>query len=409
MRILFLLTESPAPADNGTRIISYNRLRLLSRAGFNCAMAIIGSTSTEDKIALADFCRQEHIEFLGEFPLPQRNRIGLAIVSLLTFTPYFVNRYYSKNLDGALQKLIQSWQPDTLHYDTISLAKYSRTPHTGAHLVAGAHDSYTLTLDNEFKKRHLTLFRKLYKYYQYFVVKRFERSVYSRFDAIHLMSHADANALEAIGVKSKLMTIPNGVSHHIQPTNIALNPRHLLFVAKLADDNLSALNQFVQHAWPSIKAANPGIMLKVVGRITPASELLKQQLNDPQIQFIGFVADLNTAYTLGQVALVPINKNCGIINKAVEAMAAGLVVVGFEACFTALTEASNGEHYLAGRTFAELAQHVNTILMDANKAQKIGTAASAIASQYYSWETRSDAFAALYTPTVQPVPALAAL
>jgi glycosyltransferase involved in cell wall biosynthesis len=98
---------------------------------------------------------------------------------------------------------------------------------------------------------------------------------------------------------------------------------------------------------------------------------------------------------------VPINKNCGIINKAVEAMAAGLVVVGFEACFTALTQARNGEHYLAGNTFQDLTAHINRALNSPDQATKIGTAAQQVAHKFYSWDTRSQAFKKLYS---QPKP-----
>lgn len=397
MRLLFLLTESPYPADNGTRIISYNVIRLMRASGHQCALVIIGSSSDEDKMTLAGFCREYSVENLGEYPLPSHNAKLTALYSVVSHTPFFVNRYFSKTLDVTIQSLINHWKPDAVHYDTICLTKFSRPIKSGTKAIASVNDSYTLTLKNEIWNSHLSFWRILYKRYQYYIVKRHERRAYNRFDSIHVVSQTDADSLKEIGIKTDIAVIPNGVSHEISPQNISANPPDLIFVAKLGNDNLTALSQFLYKAWPDIKAANPGIRLRIVGRKTPASQQLEKSLNDAQVEFLGFIADLNTAYKLGRISLVPINKNCGIINKAVEAMAAGLVVVGFEACFTALTEARNGEHYLAGKTFQELTAHINRILKSPDQATRIGAAAQQVASNFYSWETRSQAFKNLYS------------
>ena len=370
-------------------------------AGYECAIAIIGTLTTDEIIQYESFCAQYNIEDLGTYPLPNRTKTHLVLYSLFTHSPYFVNKYSSKRLDEILQRLINQWQPTAIHFDTICLTGFSNLLQPNIKNVASVNDSYTLTLDNEISNSHLGFWRKWYKRYQLKVVRKYELKTYQKFDVVHVVSQMDADALVSIGVNTEIAVIPNGVSHLIHPQNIQNNPGDLLFVAKLGSDNLSALNQFLVQSWPGVKAANPGIRLRVVGSKTAESQKLMESLEDEQVDFLGFVADLNSAYKLGKIAVVPINKNCGIINKAVEAMAAGMVVVGFEACFTALTQARNGEHYLGGNTFQDLTAHINSVLKSPDQANKISKAAQQVAHNFYSWDTRIQAFQKLYS---QPKP-----
>lgn len=396
MKILFLLTEPPYPADNGIRIITFNIIRLMRKLNHECAIAIVGTVSTDEKRALTQFCIEHHVKDLGEYPLPEQNKTLLALHSIVTHTPYFVNKYLSKYLEATLDKLCNHWQPDTVHYDTICLTGYSRPSNKKIKIVASINDSYTLTLENEINNSHLPKWRKWYKKYQYHVVRQYERRAYNRFDAVHVVSKKDADTLKDIGITSKIVVISNGVSHLIKHQKITQNPHNLLFVAKQAGENLSALNQFISQAWPIIKAKNPNICLQIIGRETPASLSMNKEINDPQIKFIGFVEDINDIYAKGQIAIVPINKNCGIINKAIEAMAAGLPVVGFESCFSALLEAKPGQHYLAGQSFLELAEHINFLLDNPERSEQIGLLAHELAKTYYSWEARTEALEDLY-------------
>jgi len=85
---------------------------------------------------------------------------------------------------------------------------------------------------------------------------------------------------------------------------------------------------------------------------------------------------------------VPINKNSGIINKAIEAMTAGLGVVGFHKTFEGIPEARNGENCLAVENFEEMGDVIVELMGDVEKQRSVQKAARQTAIECFSWESR---------------------
>ena len=105
--------------------------------------------------------------------------------------------------------------------------------------------------------------------------------------------------------------------------------------------------------------------LNVVGSIDSVPE---RQLRDMSaihgVYFHGFVNNLLDAYRGNSLAVIPINKNCGIVNKAIEAMAAGVLPIGFRKAFEGIPQAKNGVHFLAAESYEEIGELICLALTD---------------------------------------------
>ena len=110
----------------------------------------------------------------------------------------------------------------------------------------------------------------------------------------------------------------------------------------------------------------------------------------------GYVEKLADAYSGCGIAIVPINKTCGILNKAIEAMAAGLVAIGFESSFSGIPQAKNGLHYISARDYPDMGRSIVDVIYDIDKRCSIQKEAHSMARKHYSWDDRLGAYEQMY-------------
>ncbi len=100
-----------------------------------------------------------------------------------------------------------------------------------------------------------------------------------------------------------------------------------------------------------------------------AQDLKKQYDSQHGVNFTGYVEELAEAYRTCGIAVVPINKDCGIVNKVIESMAAGLVVVGFKKTFSGIPQAKSGVHFIEASDYEDMGNAIinlldNTVVCD---------------------------------------------
>lgn len=173
---------------------------------------------------------------------------------------------------------------------------------------------------------------------------------------------------------------------------------HILFVGiLLAGTKLGILQDFLNISWSKIRKANPRAVLHFVGRKTQGIEPLIQTAERiGGVIFEGFIESIAEVYSKARISIVPINKNCGILNKAIEAMAAGLCVVGFHKTFEGIPEAKNGENCLAVESFEEMGDTILDIMNNKEKQRSIQKSARQTAVECFSWESRRIRYQQMY-------------
>lgn len=398
MKILFVTNEVPYPPDNGVRIVSFNSMRLMHETGHSVCLAVLSNEIDSPEERLFKVNELFNTQKSWRINLPQRNPVSILFKALIKNTPFFVERYRSISFRLKLIKLIDQFRPDVIHFDTIPMIQYRDIVPGGIGTVASINDSCSLSLKNYL---HAGLYKNIefiYRFLQYKQVKQYEASVYSRFNRVHVMSDIDAEYILKIDPRIEVSVIPNGVNDDL------LKLRHedsykwdLIFVGKLGQENLWYLHKFLKFGWPLVRAAFPELQFNVVGRFDSRAEtVINAAKKIGHVHFVGYVNDLKCVYQKSGISVVPVNKNCGLINKAIEGMAAGMAVVGFANAFSGITEAIQGVHFVSAENYDSMGRKIVNLLINKNQAIKMRESAQKLASEFYSWKSRADDYEKMY-------------
>ncbi len=399
MKILFVTNEVPFPPDNGVRIVSHHAMRLMKEAGHELALATLTEEADDVAGRFASACAFCVSGMAWWMPLPRRSRVSVQLAAALHGRPFFVERYRSVPFRRRLAGLISDFRPDVIHFDIITLAQYVTVAPAGVGTVASINDSNALTLENALAQGKYRGPARVYRQVQLKQVRSYEANLYPTFDAVHLMSDVDAAYLKKLCPDTNTVVISNGVDPALfEIADRTRDSVDVIFVAKLVADNLDGLRAFLATSWPIIEAECPGIRLHIVGRVGPEAKSIRDAFaGSRNVVFHGYVARLADIYQKCGIAIVPIDKDCGIINKVIEAMAAGLAVVGLEKTFAGIREARRGQHHVTATDFSQFGHAVVDLIRDGPRRRSLQSAAHALAGEHYTWSSRAGEYERMYS------------
>ena len=398
MNILFVTNEVPYPPDNGVRIVSHHAMRLMQKAGHQLALAVLSEDLEHAEKYfphVEGFCKDEMAFWL---PLRHRHKPSLALTALVKGTLTFIKKYESNRFREELRRLITRFRPDVIHFDLIPMTQYASLTPSGTGTVASINDSLALALTNALAANRYGVCERIYRRYELTRVRQYERVEYPKFDKIHVVSEQDKLYLSRLNPDIPATVISNGVDDSLfEIADRTYGNSDILFLGQIVASNLFYIEQFLEHSWPLIRKELPDAKLHIVGKGGPENvRLCAQAKRCGGVVVRGYVERLSDAYSGCGIAVVPVDKTCGILNKAIEAMAAGLVTIGFTSSFTGIPESSNGIHHLSATNYQEIASMIIDISRYREKRCAIQRAAHRMARQHYSWETRIMALEQMY-------------
>jgi glycosyltransferase involved in cell wall biosynthesis len=398
MRILFVTNEIPFPPDNGRRIVSYHAMRLMYEAGHELALAVLTAESDNNEgrfQKVASFCADGLSWWMQ---LPERRRFEVQLRALVSRQMFFFERYRYPMFRERLFSLIEKFKPDVIHFGLLAMTQYRDLVPSGAGTIGSMNDSYSLHLENALRAGTYQGVERLYRRLQHRKSCRCEASVYPDFDVIHLMARADEEYLRSLNPAIRIAVVPNGVDHSLlEIAGHAGGSTDILFVGHLEGENLQRIEQFVERGWPTVHRECPDVKLHIVGKITAEAEHFCARVERMDgVILEGYAERLADAYRERGIAIVPVDKNCGIINKAIEAMAAGLAAIGFKNTFTGIAEAKEGEHFVAAEDYSDMGQCIVDIVRDEPRRKALQKNASQLAAKYYSWDSRGALYEQMY-------------
>lgn len=399
MNILFIANEIPSPPDNGVRIPLYNAMRLMSQARHKVALAVLTAESVEVEERLNSITTKLCNGGSLLERIPGRHPLGLQLTAILRQRLLYVERYSSDVFRKRLTGLIREFHPDVIHFDLIPMVQYWNVTPAGVGRVASINDSYALTLENALRAGYFRGFEYVYKQWQYYHTRIYEKTVYAKFHEVHVMSEIDKEYLLRLNPNLRVSVIPNGAEDSLFDLSASTRSKSdIIFVATLAGTHLKGLQRFLCRSWPIVRKHYPSITLYVVGKIGPDARKLKEEYSTfPEVRFKGYVPNLSDVYSICGIAIAPIDQNCGIVNKVIEAMAAGLAVVGFENTFAGIPQGKAGVHFVRAMDYENMGHEIVKLLGDQTRCRAIKMAAQELAQSCYSWTSRGDLYGQMYS------------
>jgi glycosyltransferase involved in cell wall biosynthesis len=263
--------------------------------------------------------------------------------------------------------------------------------------VAGLNDSITegfrdaikvITLKGWTIKKRISLF---FRWLRSWRLGAIEKRLLTPFDLILVQSKKDQQVLDRIsnGSLDRVMILSNGVDKRLFSISQDGEKNNILFVGSLKGYS-PLVELIVTDVWPSVKELYPDATFTIVGRGATKS-LLNCVSNKEGIEYIPFVRDIEDIYRNRTLAILPVRKSSGLINKVVESMAAGIPVVGDEGSFNALPGFQDGVHGIVANDVETMKIAVLKLLGHKATRLKIASSANRLIHEYFSWDDRISA------------------
>lgn len=398
MKILFVANEVPYPPDNGVRIPIYHAMRLMYRAGHDVVLAVLTAEADEVEERFRNLTEQLRSGRSFVEKVPRRHSLEMQITAMLGKRLLYVERYRSDSFRRRLTDCIGEFFPDVIHFDLIAMAQYQDVTPVGVGTVASINDSYALTLENALRAGYFKRFEYLYKRWQYRGTRQYEKTVYAKFQRVHVMSEIDKAYLLQLNNSLSVSVIPNGAEDSLFDIPSSNQQQlDIIFVATLTGAHLKGLQRFLSLSWPIVRRHHPKIRLFVVGKIGPDARRLQEDYRTVQeVTFTGYVPHLSDVYRMCGIAIAPVDQNCGLVNKVIEAMAAGLAVVGFEKTFAGIPQGKPGVHFVQTADYESMGHDIAKLIANQARCQDLKRAGRELARRYYSWSSRGELYHQMY-------------
>ena len=147
--------------------------------------------------------------------------------------------------------------------------------------------------------------------------------------------------------------------------------------------NIEGIRWFAESVFPRIQVVVPSVELLIVGN-KPAPEVVRLgRLRG--VVVTGFVEDVREYLARASVSIVPLRVARGIQNKVLEAMAMGKAVVCTPQAHEGI-RATSGKELVVAEGTADFSAATIDLLLDRDKAERLGLAARQCVEREYSWE-----------------------
>ncbi|MBD3646992.1 MAG: glycosyltransferase [Pseudomonadales bacterium] len=229
------------------------------------------------------------------------------------------------------------------------------------------------------------------------VLRRYEQRYFSRFDRILYVSGKDADYAATYLPATSIMAIPNGFDTRRMkaPTAIAdpSSPR-LVFSGNLDyKPNRDAAAFLCRDFMPAFLDSFPRARLTIVGNV---DERWQEVYQSEATEFTGHVPDVVEELSRHDLYLCPLTSGAGFKNKILDAIAAGLPVIGTPISFDGMVFNQGKDVLICGT--ASLRQEVARLL-ESDTSRQMAAHAQDTLREHYSWES----IAKRYIDTVHEV------
>jgi len=332
MKILMLSSTFPyPPTRGGTQVRTFNLLKYLSQHHTVTLVTQREYDVTDSEIAGLRDCVDNLVVFerpsdsgTSAVTLKKIQRLGTFL--LKGIPPSVLNRY-SIEMQTWVDNFVKAGKSDVITCEHSVNEIYIR-PHfqNQVKTIVNIHSSVygsclnqlaTGISENQLRdKINLPLLR------------RYEQNYCSKFSNIVVTTAEDQQQLQQFNSQAEIAVIPNGVDLVSFPNRCTDPGGHrIIFIGAM--DNLANIDSvcfFSNEVLPEIQKLYPDATFDIVGS-HPASEVLALK-EKPGINVTGRIPSMAEYLHKSTVCVIPMRTGFGIKNKTLEAMAAGVPVVG---------------------------------------------------------------------------------
>ncbi len=325
MKILILCNKPPYPPNDGGAIGIFNLSKDLASLGHDVHLLAMNTKKHNASNVNIPSIPNYQIDYVNVNT--DIHPVKLLINLFFSRLPYIAERFISKKYLNKLTSLLYQ-----NHFDIIQIegpylwfcldairkltdSKVSMKSHNIEHEIW----QRTATIEKN-------LIKKLYLYHLAYRIKKFEISVFNRFDFIFAVTPRDKNIFIKLGVVKPVLLVPTGINPTKTHFANQIDLNTIFFIGGLDwIPNQEGLLWFTDKVWPKLISKHPQLMFHVAGRNAP--KWLPKRLNKTNIKFHGEVKESHAFMGQYGIMISPVFSGSGMRVKIVEGMSLGKPIV----------------------------------------------------------------------------------
>ena len=327
MNILQITNKVPYPVKDGGAIACMNLTRGFSFLGHK--VTIVAMNTVKHNITLNEI--PDSIKELADFKLvnvPARISPVSALLNLVfSKKPYNAVRFISGTFANELRKILQANSFDIIQLEGLYVCPYIPMirKYSQAKIVYRAHN-----IEHEIWSRTAVMASGIEKWYLKILAKRikiFETQLLNKYDLLVPITERDGVILDKLGNKKPRHISQTGIDSSVLIPNVKNLVHPTLFHIGSLEwaPNQEGLIWFVENCWPEIREKYPHLQFFIAGRNAP--DWFKRKMNQPNIVFLGEIADAYEFINSKSIMVVPLHSGSGMRIKIIEGMALGKPIV----------------------------------------------------------------------------------
>jgi sugar transferase (PEP-CTERM/EpsH1 system associated) len=393
MNLLYLAHRIPYPPNKGDKIRAFRQLEWLSRRHrVWCACFLDDPADVPAVAALRRICHE-----CAVVPL-SRSAAALRAAAALPAGKTMTTAYYRH---GSMQRILDRWCHE-VSFDAVLAFSSSMAPYAlGVPAPRRVLDLCDVDSQKwrDYAEQSRGPTRWLYRT-EGRRLRRDERAWCALFDAVTLITDAEARTLDEHARASTVHVVGNGVDlpeDSMHPTVRARTHQPnesqrvvqqevpvVGFVGVMNyRPNQDAVTWFCREVWPRIRAAFPKSVFRIVGR--HPTRRVRELHGRAGVHVVGEVPNIGEEIRRFDVSVAPLRIARGIQNKVLEAMAHAKPVILSPSAAKGIN-AMDGVHFFTESSAELFARRAIHLLADPTERQRIGSAARAYVAAHHQWD-----------------------
>jgi len=327
MNILQITNKVPYPAKDGGAIACMNLTRGFSFLGHK--VTIVAMNTVKHNITIDEI--PDSVKELADFRLINVPAAISPVSALLNLVfsrkPYNAVRFISGTFSNELRKILLENNFDIIQLEGLYVCPYIPLirKYSNAKVVYRAHN-----IEHEIWNRTAKLAKGPEKWYLKILARRikiFEKQQLNKYDLIVPITERDGAILDKLGNTKPRHVSQTGIDSSVLIPNVKNLVHPTLFHIGSLEwaPNQEGLVWFVENCWHDIRIKYPDLKFFVAGRNAP--DWFKRKMNQPNIVFLGEIADAYEFINSKSIMVVPLHSGSGMRIKIIEGMALGKPIV----------------------------------------------------------------------------------
>lgn len=304
-----------------------------------------------------------------------------AFSNLVTADTYHVSRFFSSDVDKALDELLQKEEFDVVICESIYVAPYIPILRrlSNAKIILRSHN-LEFSIWHRLAKSHRSGIKKTYLKILTRQLKDYEVSLLGEIDGLIAINADEMKHYRRLGFTRKGITVPFGIKPESYTPSDDFDPDSVFHLGSMDwKPNEEGIEWFLEKVWPEVVQKNPNLVLYLAGRRMP-DWLLGLRLRN--VKVIGEVASARDFINSKNIMIVPLKSGGGMRVKIIEALALRKPVVSTPLGANGVA-VKNGEHAMIARKPSEFAEAILSLAANRNMASEIAANGRALVLEHY--------------------------